>query len=342
MNYIFLLKNSYQVILSPYQLHMLVETTDKYQPELNPIDGPHLLTSCKIYQPDLSAKLKSSEKLSQEYNFVVVQLTDIYKKYSQPYNLGCQSVKSSLLNFSKLYKFRSFRPTIHSDFSNSDFNKKILLVRGGSLSELLSVLAFVWFMNWLESMKLVQAFQPIKPPNHEILGSQMNSKPQSPGVCGSSQSGFYIIGEKTPGKNSPSYRTTLTTFDGRSYEASNQSLDHLLPKHGHTFGIDDRLPRNPDQKDNGYEDNKIRTRLNPENRDQFRENVNEFGKNPNLVPFYDVLIRNKPGDIYYCPITQRCIATQNDPVTGTRTLIKAQPMSPVQLDHLKDTHRFEC
>lgn len=51
------------------------------------------------------------------------------------------------------------------------------------------------------------------------------------------------------GQNSPNYRTTTATFDGKSLEASNRSLDHLLSKHGHTFGTN--------QNDNGYEDSKI-------------------------------------------------------------------------------------
>lgn len=79
----------------------------------------------------------------------------------------------------------------------------------------------------------------------------------------------------------------------------------------------------------------------PENQDQLRKNLEEFGKNPNLVPFYNVLVRGENGDVYYCPETERCIATQNHPSTGKRTLIKAQPLSAVQLERLQSQRRLD-
>ena len=53
-------------------------------------------------------------------------------------------------------------------------------------------------------------------------------------------------------KNSPDYRQKTTFFDSFESETINRSLDHLLSKHGHNFGIRDLLPTNPKQKASPY------------------------------------------------------------------------------------------
>jgi hypothetical protein len=142
-------------------------------------------------------------------------------------------------------------------------------------------------------------------------------------------------------KNSPSYIETIQTFDGKCMDIPNKSLDHLLSKHGHRFGGNDPLPIDPNQKDTNYFERKIRTRLTPENRDQFRNNIKKFGQSKNLIPFYGVEMHDKIGDVYYCPETKRCISAIVDPVSGKRTLNKAQPVGPNQLKQLTTQNRLK-
>jgi hypothetical protein len=90
---------------------------------------------------------------------------------------------------------------------------------------------------------------------------------------------------------------------------------------------DDLLPPNPNQKATKYPSDKIRTRLTPENRNQFRDNLKEFGQNKDLVSFYDVQIRGQKGDVYYHPETRLCIGIKIDSDSGERILTKAQPVN---------------
>ena len=50
-----------------------------------------------------------------------------------------------------------------------------------------------------------------------------------------------------------------------------KSGNHLTSKHGHKFGVDELLPRNPDQKPTKSE--QPRTRLNNENKAKVREKI---------------------------------------------------------------------
>ena len=136
------------------------------------------------------------------------------------------------------------------------------------------------------------------------------------------------------GQNSPDYTETIQTFDRKSMDIPNRSLDHLLSKHGHNFGVNDPLAMDPKQKDTNYFERKIRTRLTPENWKQFRNNIKQFGQSKNLISFYGVKMHDKIGDVYYCPKTKFCISAIVDPVSDERTLNKAQPVGPSQLKEL--------
>jgi hypothetical protein len=116
---------------------------------------------------------------------------------------------------------------------------------------------------------------------------------------------------------------TIEIFDGKIMDTSDRSLDHLVSKHGHRFGVNDPLPMDSKQQDTNYFERKIRTRLTPENRNQFRNNLQEFGHNSDLVPFYNISIRGKKNDVYYCSETKPCITAVINPETGRRQLIKA-------------------
>lgn len=66
----------------------------------------------------------------KKYNFVIVQLASVVKKYNQPYNLGYESANKPDLDLSKLYKFRFFRPTINSDFNKKIGDKNVKKIQG--------------------------------------------------------------------------------------------------------------------------------------------------------------------------------------------------------------------
>lgn len=58
---------------------------------------------------------------------------------------------------------------------------------------------------------------------------------------------------------------TISMYDGSQADITERSVDHLLSKHGHNLGIDDKLPPNLNQKPRKYE--QPRTRVNAKNRE---------------------------------------------------------------------------
>ena len=63
----------------------------------------------------------------------------------------------------------------------------------------------------------------------------------------------------------------ITAHDGVKARLTDKSLNHFTSKHGHKFGVDDPLPRNPNQKPTKFE--QIRTRLNNENKSKVLEEI---------------------------------------------------------------------
>lgn len=74
--------------------------------------------------------------------------------------------------------------------------------------------------------------------------------------------------------------------------------------------------------------NKIRIRLNPENRNQFRNMINQFGQSKSFIPFYDVMTADKIDYVYYYPETEHSVPALLDPVLDERIHTKAQSVSP--------------
>ena len=139
-------------------------------------------------------------------------------------------------------------------------------------------------------------------------------------------------------KNSPTYSEQVTFMDGYQATAVNSSLDHLLTNHGHTFGIDDPIELNPNQKESKYK--QIRTRLTPGNPNLFRENIKEKGKNPDLQVFTDLCIRGELGRGYYDPGTNRIVAVATEGAKAGQ-IIKAQPLSEIQINILVSQNRLD-
>jgi len=79
--------------------------------------------------------------------------------------------------------------------------------------------------------------------------------PSNPGCAGGPRSITVLSGQL----NSDS-STKLTAYDGLEAKLTDKSENHLTSKHGHKFGVDDPLTRNPNQKPTKYE--QTRTRLN--------------------------------------------------------------------------------
>ena len=219
----------------------------------------------------------------------------------------------------------------------------ILELRGGDLAEW--VAKFGITMAIIIVLNNVDAFQvppgTIVPPHLQgLYGNQQpgnhfgygkGAGPRSITVTGATNSGY-------GSKNLPSYTEKIIFFDGYEAEMLNSSLDHLLSKHGHSFGINDALVPNPNQKPTKYP--QIRTRINSCNRDQFRENLKEFGQNPDLIIFENVNIRGTLGRVYFSEETGRVVALETQGPNAGR-ITKAQPISGVQINILRGQNRLD-
>jgi len=70
--------------------------------------------------------------------------------------------------------------------------------------------------------------------------------------------------QQNPSSSVEENTRTMEAHDGVKGRLTDKSTNHLTSKHGHNFGVDDRLPPNPNQKPTKYE--QTRTRLNDENK----------------------------------------------------------------------------
>ena len=87
----------------------------------------------------------------------------------------------------------------------------------------------------------------------------------------------------------------LTVYDSFEAKLTDKSENHLTSKHGHEFGVDDPLPRNPNQKLTKYE--QPRTRLNNENKAKVREEIKSSRSNADSDIYPDVSIRGIQGRV---------------------------------------------
>ena len=96
------------------------------------------------------------------------------------------------------------------------------------------------------------------------------------------------------------------TYDGFKAKLTDKSASHLTSKHGHKFGVDDPLPRNPNEKPTKYK--QTRTRLNNENKAKVREEIKSILSNTNSDIYPDVSIRGIQGRVYHDKDTNRVVS----------------------------------
>jgi hypothetical protein len=162
--------------------------------------------------------------------------------------------------------------------------------------------------------------------------------PYNPGCAGGPRSITVLSQSKSSEQDSV---REIIAHDGVKGKLTDKSTNHLTSKHGDVLGIDDPLPPNPNQKPTKYE--KIRTRINKENKEKFGDTVEEILKDPNTEPYPDVSMRGIKGHGYY---------TENYGESGFFVGIhtegefkgqikKAQPISEQQLKILQEENRID-
>jgi hypothetical protein len=152
--------------------------------------------------------------------------------------------------------------------------------------------------------------------------------PSNPGCAGGPRSITVLSGQC----NSDS-STKLTAYDGFEAKLTAKSENHLTSKHGHKFGVDDPLPRNPNQKPTKYE--QTRTRLNNENKAKVREEIKSILSDTNSDIYPDVSIRGIQGRVYHSKDTNRVVGIHTEGEFAG-LIMKAQPISDPQLDLLRE------
>jgi hypothetical protein len=162
--------------------------------------------------------------------------------------------------------------------------------------------------------------------------------PYNPGCAGGPRSVTFLNQSKSSEQDSV---REITAHDGVKGKLTDKSTNHLTSNHGDVLGIDDPLPPNPNQKPTKYE--KIRTRINKENKEKFGDTVEEILKDPNTEPYPDVSIRGIKGHGYY---TEKY--GESGFFIGIHTegefkgqIKKAQPMSEQQLKILQEEKRID-
>jgi hypothetical protein len=115
--------------------------------------------------------------------------------------------------------------------------------------------------------------------------------------------------------NAPHYSETVKFCDGYEARAVNSSLDHQVVKHGHDWGLDDidlKTTKDANRASAGVKFKQIRTRLTPENRNQFRINLREFASCSNLKVYKSYPINKGMGRGYLEPVTNLFVSIDED------------------------------
>jgi hypothetical protein len=152
--------------------------------------------------------------------------------------------------------------------------------------------------------------------------------PSNPGCAGGPRSITVLSGQRNSDES-----TKLTAYDSFEAKLTDKSENHLTSKHGHKFGVDDPLPRNPNQKPTKHE--QTRTRLNNENKAKVREEIKSILSNTNSDIYPDVSIRGIQGRVYHSNDTNRVIGIHTEGEFAG-LIMKAQPISDPQLNLLRE------
>ena len=97
--------------------------------------------------------------------------------------------------------------------------------------------------------------------------------------------------------------------------------------------MDDPLPRNPAQKRTKFK--QIRTRLNKANKATITQEIERILLNPEYDLYREVSIRGIQGRVYHCKDTNLIVGIHTEGEFAGQ-IMKAQPITPEQLEMLKD------
>ena len=156
--------------------------------------------------------------------------------------------------------------------------------------------------------------------------SQPTPDPHNPGCAGGPRSLTILSGQRNLDSS-----TNITAHDGFEAILTDKSESYLTSKHGHKFGVDDSLPRNPNQNPTKFE--QIRTWLNNENKAKVREEIKSILSNTKNTVYTDVSIRGIQGRVYHCEDTNRVVGIHTEGKFAGQ-IIKAQPISEKQAELL--------
>jgi len=148
--------------------------------------------------------------------------------------------------------------------------------------------------------RLAQQFQTGPAEGGNGLFGRFSARPTpdpfNPGCAGGPRSITVLSGQR----NSDS-STNLTAHDGFKAQLTDKSTSHLTSKHGDKFGVNDPLPRNPNQKPTKYK--QTRTRLTKENKAKVCDEIKSILSNPKSDVYIDTSIRGIQGRVYHCKET---------------------------------------
>ena len=127
--------------------------------------------------------------------------------------------------------------------------------------------------------------------------------------------------------------SAIQAHDGFEATLTDKSKNHLTSKHGDSFGVDDPLPRNPDQKPTKFK--QIRTRLNKANKATVSQEIERILSSPKTEVYPEVNIRGIQGRVYRCKDTNLIVGIHTEGEFAGQ-IMKAQPISERQLEMLKE------
>ena len=333
-----------QVLFSPNQFQIFFSMKQ---------DEKNLLESLELHHPNFLAKQENLKSSIEKMNYLRLELLKIYKKYSEPYNLNYHSVNQPSIDLEKIYKIPIYSITLNSNFSeNSSLVNSILELRSGYLGKSgPGPKAKADARNAMNNRSpkgaksksggsdFVEAWvqnpsNRARPGGNGLFGrfsARPAPDPYNPGWADGPRSVTVRSGQRNSDLS-----TNLTAYDGFESELTDRSLNHLTSKHGHKFGVDDPLPRNPNQKPTKYE--QTLTRLNNENKAKVREEISSILSNTNSEVFTDVSIRGIQGRVYH--FEERVVGIHTEGEFAGQ-IVKTQPISKQQKTLLDTQNKLD-
>lgn len=160
-----------------------------------------------------------------------------------------------------------------------------------------------------------------------------SSDSRNPGCASGPRSITVLSGQRHSDES-----TRLTAYDGLEAKLTDKTENHVTSKHGHEFGVDDPLPRNPNQKPTKYK--QTRTPINNENKAKVRDEIQSILSNPDTHIYSDVKIRGIQGQVYHCEYTDRIVGIHTEGEFAGQ-IMKAQPITDIQLELLRELNKID-